>query len=84
LRALGVDGETTATAVACPDGGAAATYTVERRWTPADLGRSLQPALGGCDGGARRSDGWAYRSGSDSVVLRDGSTLHVSATTPCR
>ena len=85
LRALGVDGETTATAVACPDGGAAATYTVERRWTPADLGRSLQPALGGATVVRADPDGWAYRSGPDSVVvLRDGTTLHVSATTPCR
>jgi hypothetical protein len=85
LRALGVAGETTATAVRCPDGGAAATYTVERRWIAADLGRSLQPALGGATVVRADPDGWAYRTGSDSVVvLRDGTSLHVSATTPCR
>jgi hypothetical protein len=85
LRALGVAGETTATAVRCPDGGAAATYTVERRWIAADLGHTLQPALGGATVVRADPDGWAYRTGSDSVVvLRDGTSLHVSATTPCR
>jgi hypothetical protein len=85
LRALGVAGETTATAVRCPDGGTAATYTVERRWTAADLGRSLQPALGGATVVRADPDVWAYRTGPDSVVvLRDGTTLHISATTPCR
>jgi hypothetical protein len=85
LRALGVAGETTVTAVPCPDGGAAATYTVERRWIAADLGHSLQPALGGATVVRADPDGWAYRTGSDSVVvLRDGTSLHISATTPCR
>jgi hypothetical protein len=85
LRALGVAGETTVTAVSCPTGGTAATYTVERRSSPMDLGRSLQPALGGATVVRADPDGWAYRTGSDSVVvLRDGSTLHLSTTTPCR
>jgi hypothetical protein len=85
LRALGVAGETTTTAVRCPGGGVAATYTVERGSAPADVGRSLQPALGGATVVRADPDGWAYRTGSDSVVvLRDGTALHVSATTPCR
>jgi hypothetical protein len=85
LRALGVAGQTTATAVRCPDGGTAATYTVERRGSPPDLGRSLEPAFGGATVVRADPDGWVYRTGSDSVVvLRDGATLHVSATTPCR
>jgi hypothetical protein len=84
LRALGVAGETTVTAVRCPAGGTAATYTVERRSSPIDLSRSLEPALGGATVVRADPDGWAYRTGSDSVVvLRDGSTLHLSATTPC-
>jgi hypothetical protein len=85
LRALGVAGETTVTAVHCPDGATAATYTVDRRWSPADLGRSLEPALGGATVVRADPDGWAYRTGPDSVVvIRDGPTLQVSATTPCR
>jgi hypothetical protein len=84
LRALGVAGETTVTTVHCPAGGTAATYTVERRSSTADLGRSLAPALGGATVVRADPEGWAYRTGSDSVVvLRDGSTLHLSATTPC-
>ena len=85
LRALGVASETTVAAVRCPDGGTAATYTVERRSDPTDLGRSLEPALGGATVVRADPDGWAYRTGLDSVVvLRDGPTLHVATTTPCR
>lgn len=85
LRALGVAGVTTVTAVRCPDGRTAATYTVDRRWSPADLGRSLEPALGGATVVRADPDSWAYRTGADSVVVvQDGSALHLSATTPCR
>jgi hypothetical protein len=85
LRALGVAGETTVTAIRCPDGGTAAAYTVERRSSPTDLGRSLEPALGGATVVRADPDGWAYRTGTDSVVVvRDDTTLHISATTSCR
>lgn len=86
LQALGVAGETTVTAIRCPDGGTAATYTVERRAGRADLGRSLEPALGGATVVRSDPDGWAYRTGTDSVVVLrdDDTTLHISATTSCR
>jgi hypothetical protein len=85
LRAFGVAGETTVTAVRCPDGGTAATYTVDRRSSPVDLGRSLEPVLGGATVVRADPHGWAYRTGPDSVViLRDNASLHISATTPCR
>jgi hypothetical protein len=85
LRAFGIVGEPTVNAVRCPDGGTAATYTVDRRSPDADVGRSLAPVLGGATVVRADPAGWAYRTGSDSVVaVRDGANLRLSATTACR
>jgi hypothetical protein len=70
--------------VACPDGGVARTYTVDDVPAPRDLGRSLQPVIQGATVVRAEPAGWAYRTGPDSVVvLKDGATLRVSATTGC-
>jgi hypothetical protein len=51
---------------------------------PRDLGRSLQDLVAGGTVVRAEPDGWAYRSGADSVVVvRVDATLRVSATTPC-
>jgi len=70
--------------VGCPGGGTAGTYTVDNLAAPADLGGALRPAMTGAT--VVRSDprGWAYRLGSDSVVvIEDGGRLQVSTTTAC-
>ena len=70
--------------VACPDGGAGRTYTVEGVPAPRDLGRSLQEVVGGATVVRAEPGAWAYRTGPESVVVvRDGETVRVSATTPC-
>jgi hypothetical protein len=85
LRAFGIAGEPNVTAVRCPDGGTAATYTVDRRSPGADVGRGVAPVLGGATVVRADPDGWAYRTGPDSVVVvRDGASLRLSATTSCR
>jgi len=86
LRALGAagDGSPSVSAVACPGGGAAGTYTVDGVPRTKDLGRSLEPVTGGATVVRADPDGWAYRTGNDSVVVvADGPRLRVSATTAC-
>jgi hypothetical protein len=51
---------------------------------PADLGRGLQDVVQGATVVRAEAAGWAYHTGTDSiVVVKDGSLLRVSATTPC-
>jgi hypothetical protein len=84
LRALGGSGEPAVTAVGCPGGGTAATYTVDGVKAVGDLGRSLSPVTGGATVVRADPDGWAYRAGTESIVVavRAGA-LRVSATTAC-
>jgi hypothetical protein len=70
--------------IACPDGGAGRTYTVEGVPASRDLGRSLQPVVEGATVVRAEPAGWAYRTGSDSVVIvKNDDSLRVSATTDC-
>jgi hypothetical protein len=87
LRALGAAGERSPAvrAVVCPGGGVASTYTVDGVPRPKDLGRSLEPVTGGATVVRADPDGWAYRTGNDSIVVTaSATTLHIAATTPCR
>ena len=84
LAALGGSGAARFSEVGCPDGGVGRTYTVEGVPAPRDLGRSLRDLVAGGTVVRAEPDGWAYRSGADSVVVvRVDATLRVSATTPC-
>lgn len=89
LAALGVAGSAQERAarvreVACPDGGTARTYTVEGVRAPPDLGRSLESVIEGATVVRAEPAGWAYRTGTDSVVIdRDELTVRVSATLAC-
>ena len=84
LGALGGAGRPRVGEVTCPDGGAGRTYTVEGVPAPRDLGRSLQPVVAGATVVRAEPGAWAYRIGPESVVVvRDGATVRVSATTPC-
>jgi hypothetical protein len=70
--------------VACPDGGAARTYTVDGVPAPRDLGRSLLPALADATVVRAEAAGWAYRTGADSVVINlVDAGLRIVVTTPC-
>ncbi|MEU4618580.1 hypothetical protein AB0G04_01185 [Actinoplanes sp. NPDC023801] len=70
-------------AVACPDDGAAATFVLD-----AGPAQPESAPRGIPDGAApiwADADGWAYRIGSDSVVVaRDGDRFRLSVTTACR
>jgi hypothetical protein len=84
LRALGGSGPARLREVTCPEGGTARTYLVDGVPAPGDLGRSLQPVVRGATVVRAEPAGWAYRTGTDSVVVdRDGDTVRVSATTAC-
>ena len=73
-----------AQAVACPRGGTTGTYTVDGVAAPADLGGSLRGVLSGASVIWSGANGWAYRTGDDSVVVQvDGKRLRVSASTAC-
>jgi hypothetical protein len=70
--------------VACPDGGVAATYTVDGLPMPADLRPRLRVATTGAT--VLRSDDamWAYHTGTDSIViLFSGKQSRVNVTTAC-
>jgi hypothetical protein len=70
--------------VRCPGSGTAGTYTVDGVAAPADWARRLSRIAQGVAVVRSDDDRWAYRSGSDSVVvLDDGGALRVSASTPC-
>jgi hypothetical protein len=72
------------TAVACPAGGVAATYTVDGVGPVPDLGRSLEPVTGGVTVVRSDPEGWAFRAGADSIVVTLLSkALRVAATTAC-
>jgi hypothetical protein len=84
LHALDGSGEPAVTAVACPDGRTAAAYSVDRVPRTADLGRSLEPVISGAAVVRGDPDGWAYRTGTDSIVVTVLATgLRVTATTAC-
>ncbi|HEU4347820.1 MAG TPA: hypothetical protein VFR35_08530 [Actinoplanes sp.] len=84
LTALGSAGRPRLREVACPDGGTARTYTVDGVPAPRDLGRSLQPAIDGATVVRAEPAGWAYLTGSVSVVVvKDGDALRVSSTIAC-
>jgi hypothetical protein len=84
LRALGGSGPAKLREIACPDGGVGRTYTVDGVRAPEDLGRSLQGVIQGAIVVRAEPAGWAYHTGADSVVIvKDGSTLRVNATTAC-
>ena len=84
LRALNGSGVPAVTAVACPAGGIAATFTVDGLPPIADLGRSLEPVTAGATVVRSSPGGWAYRTGTDSVVVTAESTsVAVATTTPC-
>jgi len=85
LTALGGDAEgATVNEVGCPDGGTGRTYTVDGIPAPKDLGRSLQPVVHGATVVRAEPAGWAYRAGTDSVVIeKTADSLRVSATTAC-
>ena len=79
LTLLGAPGDdAVVSAVACPAGGVAGTYTVEDVAAPADVAERLTGDMR--DG----PEVWAFRTGNDSVVVtRDGSRLQISASTHC-
>jgi hypothetical protein len=79
LTRLGTgDAALSVSAVACPAGGVAGTWTVEDVAAPADLAGRLTGDVR--DG----PEVWAFRTGNDSVVVtRDGSQLHISTSTTC-
>jgi len=85
LAALGSDDYVaTVQEVACPDGGAGRTYTVDGVPAPRNLGRSLEPVIEDATVVRAEPAGWAYRTGTDSVVIvKDADSLRVSVTTAC-
>jgi hypothetical protein len=89
IRALGATGDrvppTTVRGIRCPSGDVAATWTVAELSAPSDLGRALQPVLTGATVVRSDPDGWAYRTGPDSVVVtRAVARVRLSVTTACR
>ncbi len=82
LRGLGVSAPVSAAAVEaqttrCPSGTIAGTYLVDGVPAPAQ-----QPHVEGLI--RSDHDGWAYRVGVDSVVVRrDGTHLRIAVSTPC-
>ncbi len=71
-------------AVACPDGGVAATYTVDGVAMPPDLDSRLRTISAGSQIVRDDTSAWAYRTGNDSVVVVPaGKLLRVSVSTTC-
>jgi hypothetical protein len=84
LRALGGAGEPTVSAVGCPGGGTAATYTVDGVRPVRDLGSTLSSVTDGATVVRADPSGWAYRTGTDSIVVTaQADALRVTATTAC-
>jgi hypothetical protein len=84
LKALGGSGEPAVTAVACPAGGTAATYTVDGVARVPDLGHSLEPMTAGATVVGADPDGWALRIGPNSIVVTALPTaLRVAVTSSC-
>ncbi|WP_433371234.1 hypothetical protein ACQPZX_47070 [Actinoplanes sp. CA-142083] len=84
LSALGGTGTPEARAIGCPGGGVAGSYTVEVPEAN-DWQARMRAAAAGAE--ILRSDegGWAYRKGSESVVVvADGKTLRVSVSGDCQ
>jgi hypothetical protein len=76
--------EPTKQAVSCPKAGVAGTYAVAGVTAPGDWRKRLGTVASGA--AVVRSDPtrWAYRAGSDSVVVvDDGTGLRVSVSTAC-
>ncbi|MBB2945817.1 hypothetical protein FB565_005575 [Actinoplanes lutulentus] len=84
LSALNADAtEPETRAVACPDGGTAATFVADGG--PADPEDGPRGVPDGTVPVWADAGGWAYRMGSDSVVVTaQGGRLQVSVTTACR
>jgi hypothetical protein len=78
---------TVATAVKCPNGATAATFTLDGPANTRHVGQALRDVAAGAAGGQiirDDPDSWVFRSGNDSViVLRDGERLRVVATRGC-
>jgi hypothetical protein len=71
--------------VACPEGGARRMYTTVSDSAPKDLGSSLQGAVGGATVVRADPQLWAYRTGSDSVVVAVANAeVTIKVTTGCR
>jgi hypothetical protein len=85
LDALGGTAEAvTVHTVGCPDGGTAGTYTVSGLAAPGDWPRRLAPVASGAAVVRADTSRRAFRTGNDSVlVVSDGHTLRVSASTAC-
>ena len=70
--------------VACPDGGVAASYSVDIP-PPADLAARMRTLSAGATLVRSDAAAWAYRKGSGSVVVvPDGERLRVSLSTACQ
>ena len=81
---LGPAGTPQVRSVVCPDGGVAASYSVEVP-KPGELARRMQALAAGAEIVRSDADVWAYRKGSDSVVVAVPSEgkLRVSVSTGC-
>ncbi len=68
-------GAVTSQAVVCPGGGTAATFVGDQR---VEVPEGIEPVW-------REPNGWAYRQGSESVVVTtDGDRARTTVTTGCR
>jgi hypothetical protein len=77
-------GAATVREIACPDGSVARTYTVDGVPVPPDLGRSLESVVAGATVVRAEPAGWAYVTGTDSVVVvESGDALRLSVTVAC-
>jgi hypothetical protein len=75
---------TSVQAVACPDGGVAATYSVDGMAAPADLAARMRVVSAGASVVRDDAAAWAYRAGDDAVVVvPDGQRLRVSVSAGC-
>jgi hypothetical protein len=71
-------------AVACPDGGVAATYIVDGVAMPDDLNGRLRQISAGAQLVRDDASAWAYRTGNESVaVVPDEQKLRVSVSVGC-
>jgi hypothetical protein len=81
---LGPAGTPQVRSVVCPDGGVAASYSVDVP-KPGEFERRMQALAAGAEIVRSDADVWAYRKGSDSVVVAAPSEgkLRVSVSTGC-
>jgi hypothetical protein len=87
LKALGLtlDRYDVGPTVACPDGGTRRMYTSVNASAPKDLGRRLPGEVAGAIVVRADPGVWAYRTGTDSVVVTVANTeVTTKVTTGCR